>query len=335
MPVVDDPMICYDGGQVDCLIVSVTGIGYRDRRKVLSFEVWEKGGMFFGKDTAKAHATWPTGSPLPRNTGDFALLRKRAEIHAALPLKVGPLDAPGEDEIGTLHVIARLWRPLEFGGLDGKGDQSTTRDVRKKVFGEAEAILLLPDDNVVDDTDDPGTVSSVPAAAGPALVRKAAARRAQPQTTPVPAPATVPQRRVAAGAAAAGSSGDAQIEQVAAKYGLQAPLLKNPLSVNAIISCDCLQKEVDSLVPQMMSINCPPAVLQRMQALNARKAKLEEAVQSGSLTVEKYVKNLDNCMTQDTKLAKALGDLGRAEEKKKVLMRLKLTKAEKAAVHQG
>ena len=72
-----------------------------------------------------------------------------------------------------------------------------------------------------------------------------------------------------------------------------------------------------------------------MQALNARKAKLEEAVQSGSLTAEKYVKNLDSCMTQDAKLAKALGDLGRTEEQQKVVMRLKLTKAEKAAILQG
>ena len=54
-------------------------------------------------------------------------------------------------------------------------------------------------------------------------------------------------------------------------------------------------------------------------------------IKVGSLAIEKYVKCMDSCMPQDTKLAKALGDLGRAEEQKKVLMRLKLTTAEKAA----
>ena len=59
-------------------------------------------------------------------------------------------------------------------------------------------------------------------------------------------------------------------------------------------------------MPHTMSINCAPAVVQRMQALNARKAKPEDADQSGSLAVEKYVKCMDSCMTQDTKLAEAL-----------------------------
>ena len=92
-----------------------------DRRKLISFEVWEKGG-WFGKDSVKGYATWQTGSPKPAS-GDLALLRTQCEVNATLQVKSGSLETQGEDVIGTLTVAAKIWRPLEFKGLTGKGDQ--------------------------------------------------------------------------------------------------------------------------------------------------------------------------------------------------------------------
>jgi uncharacterized membrane-anchored protein YhcB (DUF1043 family) len=87
--------------------------------------------------------------------------------------------------------------------------------------------------------------------------------------------------------------------------------------------------------PQMMSIQCPAAVFQRMQALQARKKQLEEAVESGSLTVESYVVQLDKHMAQDAKLAEALAQMGQAAKQKVVLARLKRTSDEKKAILAG
>ena len=48
------------------------------RRKVLMFELWEKGG-WFGKDSCKAHASWPS-DPQSTDPQNFGALMRRSEV---------------------------------------------------------------------------------------------------------------------------------------------------------------------------------------------------------------------------------------------------------------
>lgn len=149
---------------------------------------------------------------------------------------------------------------------------------------------------------------------------------------PEPAPAMEPQPELGEDEAAP----SADEERVASEFQLKAEWLRDPFSLELLVSNSSLDTERGRVVDQISvalgkGLGAPQALQDKEYALDDRLEQLAQAVQSGSLTVADYVSRVEEATHRDRRLADALEALGRQAQVAAVRSRIELNVAEAEA----
>ncbi|EFA78942.1 hypothetical protein PPL_08410 [Heterostelium album PN500] len=97
----------------------------------------------------------------------------------------------------------------------------------------------------------------------------------------------------------------------------------DPESLDRIVSNDVMEALLESINKQLMAGSAQPELLDRKQAIELKLMILETQVSSGMLTIENYVKQLEEAILKDKILAKKLVGEGKKEKAMLVMQRVK------------
>ncbi|EGG14702.1 hypothetical protein DFA_10960 [Cavenderia fasciculata] len=98
--------------------------------------------------------------------------------------------------------------------------------------------------------------------------------------------------------------------------------------LNHIISNDVFEFMLNSVNQQIAQSGAKPDLLDKKQALEIKQMVLETQVDSGMLTVEGYMKQLEEAIIRDKKWAQKLVKEGKKEKAMKIMRRVKIMEAE-------